>query len=188
MTYTQRHGQIQSWTPGAVRTKKRKGKLSQQPQEQQIKAPQSTWCTLHHWNTWIDNKSSQNWGSGLWEQRYIYFFSFFSFCECVCVCFFVWFCLYSFAFTICPRVLSHLITPLDSFQNAFICYRDIYWRKREKSDTSDQMQFGISTRPNVHPWGRLSFSLSVCSIPTWCWAAEGKWHNVRHSLGIKETS
>ena len=37
---------------------------------------------------------------------YIYIFSFFSFCECVCVCFFVWFCLYSFAFTICPRVLS----------------------------------------------------------------------------------
>ena len=33
-------------------------------------------------------------------------FFFFSFCECVCVCFFVWFCLYSFAFTICPRVLS----------------------------------------------------------------------------------
>ena len=33
-------------------------------------------------------------------------FSFFPFCECVCVCFFVWFCLYSFAFTICPRVLS----------------------------------------------------------------------------------
>ena len=34
------------------------------------------------------------------------FFPFFSFCECVCVCFFVWFCLYRFAFTICPRVLS----------------------------------------------------------------------------------
>ena len=47
-----------------------------------------------------------NWGGGLWEQRYIYFFPFFSFCECVCVCFCVWFCLYSFPFTICPRVLS----------------------------------------------------------------------------------
>ena len=47
-----------------------------------------------------------NWGGGLWEQRYIFFFHFFSFCECVCVCFCVWFCLYSFAFTICPRVLS----------------------------------------------------------------------------------
>ena len=47
-----------------------------------------------------------NWGGGLWEQRYIYIFPFFSFCECVCVCFCVWFCLYSFAFTICPRFLS----------------------------------------------------------------------------------
>ena len=43
-----------------------------------------------------------SWGGGLWEQQYIYFSPFFSFCECVCV----WFCLYSFAFTICPRVLS----------------------------------------------------------------------------------
>ena len=34
------------------------------------------------------------------------FFSFFSFCECASVCLFVCFCLYSFAFTICPRVLS----------------------------------------------------------------------------------
>ena len=57
-TYMQRWGQTQSWTPGAVRTKKRKGNFSQQPQEQQIKSPQSTWCTLHLWNTWIDNKSS----------------------------------------------------------------------------------------------------------------------------------
>ena len=66
--YTQRWVQIQSWTPGAVQTKKRNGNLSQQPQEQRIKSPQSTWCTLHLWNTWIDNESSQNWGSGLWEQ------------------------------------------------------------------------------------------------------------------------
>ena len=37
----------------------------------------------------------------------IYMFSsFLSFCECICVCFVVWFCLYSFAFAICPRVLS----------------------------------------------------------------------------------
>ena len=50
--------------------------------------------------------SIPNWGSGLWEQLYIYFFPFFSFCDCVCLCFSVWFCLYSFAFTICPRVLS----------------------------------------------------------------------------------
>ena len=32
--------------------------------------------------------------------------TFFFFCECVYVCFFVWFCLYRFAFTIYPRVLS----------------------------------------------------------------------------------
>ena len=41
-TYMQKQGQIQRRTPGAVRTKKRKGNFSQQPQEQQIKAPQST--------------------------------------------------------------------------------------------------------------------------------------------------
>ena len=35
-----------------------------------------------------------------------YFFRFFSFCECACVSFCVRFCLYSVAFTICPRVLS----------------------------------------------------------------------------------
>ena len=61
-------GPMQSWIPVAVRTKKKKGNLSQQPQEQRIKSPQSTWCTLHLWNTWIDNQSSQNWGSELWEQ------------------------------------------------------------------------------------------------------------------------
>ena len=59
----QRQGQIQSWTPGALWTKKRKGNSSQQPQEQRIKSPQSTWCTLHLWNTWIEKESSQNWGS-----------------------------------------------------------------------------------------------------------------------------
>ena len=102
MTYMQRRGQIQSWTPGAVRTKKRKGNLSQQPQEQWIKSPQSTWCMLHLWNNWIDNKSSQievaDFGS---NDTYI-FFPFFSSCESVCVCFCVWFFLYSLAFTICP--------------------------------------------------------------------------------------
>ena len=41
---------IQSWTPGAVWKKKRKQNFSQQPQEQWIKSPQSTWCTLHLWN------------------------------------------------------------------------------------------------------------------------------------------
>ena len=37
------------------------------------------------------------------QKIYIYIFSFFSFCECLCICFFVWFCQYSFAFTICLR-------------------------------------------------------------------------------------
>ena len=41
------------------KTKKRKGNLSQQPQEQQIKSPQSNWCAIHLWVTWIDNESSQ---------------------------------------------------------------------------------------------------------------------------------
>ena len=35
-----------------------------------------------------------------------YFFPFSSFCEWLCVCFCVRFCLYNFAFTICPRILS----------------------------------------------------------------------------------
>ena len=61
-------GPIQSWTPGAVWTKKRKGNFSQQPQEQRLKSLQSTWCTLYLWNTWTDDESSQNWGGGLWEQ------------------------------------------------------------------------------------------------------------------------
>ena len=73
-TYTQRRVQIQSWTPGAVQTKKRKGNLSQQPQKQRIKAAQTTWWTLHLWNTWIDNESSQieevDFGS---NDIYIYF-------------------------------------------------------------------------------------------------------------------
>ena len=67
-TYMQRRGQNQSWTLGVMLAKKRKGNLSMKPQEQQIKSPQSTWCTLHLWNTWINNKSFQNWGSRLWEQ------------------------------------------------------------------------------------------------------------------------
>ena len=66
----QNWGQNQSWTPGALQTKKRKGNFSMQPQKEQIKFPQSTWCTLHLWNTWIDNKSSQNRDSGLYEQLY----------------------------------------------------------------------------------------------------------------------
>ena len=102
----QKRVQIQSWTPGAVLTKKRKGNFSQQPQEQWIKSPQSTWCNLPLWNTWIDKESFQteevDFGS---KDIYIYF-PFFSFCECVCVCFCVWFCLYSFDFTTCSRVLS----------------------------------------------------------------------------------
>ena len=46
-----------------------------------------------------------NWGGGLWKQD-ILFFPLFHFCECVCVCFSGRICLYSFAFTICPRVVS----------------------------------------------------------------------------------
>ena len=60
---------------------------------------------LHLWNTWIHNESSQieDVDSG---SKIYYFFPFSSFCECVCVCFCVRVCLYSFAFTICSRVLS----------------------------------------------------------------------------------
>ena len=62
---------------------------------------------LHLWNNWIDNESSQieevDFGSKIY-----YFFPFSSVCECVCGCFCVRLCLYSFAFTICPRVLSVL--------------------------------------------------------------------------------
>ena len=54
--------------PGAVRTKNRKGNLSMQPQEYSIKSPQSNWCMLNLCNTWIDNKSPQNWGGGCWGQ------------------------------------------------------------------------------------------------------------------------
>ena len=65
-TYMQRQDEIQSWTPGPVKTKKRKGNISQHPQKQQIKSPQQLEVTLHLWNAWIDNESSQNWGSGHW--------------------------------------------------------------------------------------------------------------------------
>ena len=105
-TYTQRGSQIRSWTPGAVWTRKRKGNLFQQPQEQWIKSPQSIWCTLHLWNTWIDNESSQNWDCGLWEKRYIYIFPFSLIVSMYVYASLCDFCLYSFAFTICPMVLS----------------------------------------------------------------------------------
>ena len=111
MTYMQRRVQIQSWTPGAVWTKKRKGNLSQQPQEQRIKSPQSTWCTLHLWNTWIQNEPSQieevDFGS---NDIYIFFpFSLFvsvyvyvSVCDFVCIAlllpFILGFCLSGFFF------------------------------------------------------------------------------------------
>ena len=61
---------------------------------------------LHLWNTWVDNESSQIEEVDFGSNDIYIFFPFLSFCECVCVCFSVWFCLYSFAFTICPRVLS----------------------------------------------------------------------------------
>ena len=90
-----RRVQIQSRTPGAEWTKKRKGNFSQQPQEQWIKSPQSTSCTLHLCNTWIDYESSQieevDFGS---NDIYIYFFPFCLFvsvyvyasvCDFVCI-------------------------------------------------------------------------------------------------------
>ena len=61
---------------------------------------------LHRWNTWIDNESSQIEEVDFGSKDIYIFFPFFSFCECVYVCFCVWFCLYSFTFTICPRVLN----------------------------------------------------------------------------------
>ena len=136
-TYTQRQGQIQSWTPGAVWTKKRKGNLSQLPQEQGIKPPQSTWCTLHLWNTWIDNESSQieevDFGS-----NDIYIFSPFSLfvtvyvyasvCDFVCIAlllpFVLGFCLsvfffflfFSRGFSSCyHRLIGFLVSLLSSF-------------------------------------------------------------------------
>ena len=97
-TYTQRQGQIQSWTPGAVRTKKRKGNLSQQPQEQQIKSSQWTWCTLHLWNTWIDNGSSQIEKVDFGSNDIHIFFLFLFLCVCMymllCVILSVQFCFY----------------------------------------------------------------------------------------------
>ena len=42
-------GQIQSWKLGVLWTKKRKGNFSQQPQKQQIKEPETTWCTCICW-------------------------------------------------------------------------------------------------------------------------------------------
>ena len=107
MTYTQRWDQIQSWTPGAVRTKKRKGNFSRRPQEQWIKSPQSAWCTLHLWNTWRENESSQI-EEVVFGSNDIYIFPLFLFLWVCMSMLCVWFCLYSFPFTICPRVLSVL--------------------------------------------------------------------------------
>ena len=63
---------------GGAKSKAEPQKLCKKRREREIspsslrssgfESPQSTWCTLHLWNTWIDNESSQNWGSGLWEQ------------------------------------------------------------------------------------------------------------------------
>ena len=146
-TYMQRRGQIQSWTPGAVWTKKRKGNLSQQPQEQWIKSPQSIWCTLHLWNTWIENESSKNWGGGLWEQRYIFFFPFSLFvsvyvyaflCDFVCIAllsiFVLGFCLSIFWFffskvfsTFYHRWTCFLVWLLSSFFLPFFFFSFSYY-------------------------------------------------------------
>ena len=59
--------------------------------------------------------------------RYIIFFHFSSFCECVCVCFCVRFCLYTFAFTICPRVLSICFFFFFYLKNFFFLIIIIYF-------------------------------------------------------------
>ena len=143
-TYTQRRVQIQSWIWGAVRTKKRKGNLSQQPQEQRIKYPQLTWCTLHLLNTRIDNESAQNSGSGLWEQRYTYIFPFSLFvsvyvyaslCDFVCIALllpfvlgfslsvFLLFVCFSIVFRVCYHWwICFLVWLLSSFFLFFITF------------------------------------------------------------------
>ena len=85
---------------------------------------------LHLWNTWIDNESSQIEEVDFESNDIYIFFPFFSFCECVCVCFCVWFCRYSFAFTICPRGLSvqffiFLNLKNNFFLNTFYCNKFI---------------------------------------------------------------
>ena len=67
-----------------------------------------------------------NWGGGHWEQKYIYIFPF-SLFECVGVCFCVWFWLYSFAFTICPKVLSVLIFFLVYSLQLVIIGGFVFW-------------------------------------------------------------
>ena len=74
--------------PRRYANKKRKRNLSQQPQEQWIKSPESTWCTLHLWNTWIENESSQI-GEVDFGSNDIYIFSLFLFswvCMCMLLC------------------------------------------------------------------------------------------------------
>ena len=57
------------------------------------------------------------------------FYPLFPFCECVRVCFFVWICLYSFAFTIFPRVLSvrFFVFFLVKFLALVITGGFVYW-------------------------------------------------------------
>ena len=97
--------------PGSCANKEEKRKFLPQPQEQLIKYPQSTWCMLHLWNTWIDNGSTHieevNLGS---NDIYIFFlFSLFvsvyvyaSVCDFVCIAlllpFVLDFCLSFFVF------------------------------------------------------------------------------------------
>ena len=58
----------------------------------------------------------------------MYFFSFFSFCEHVCVCFFMWCCLYSFTFTICPTVLSvHFFVVVRFFFFSIVFSAGYHW-------------------------------------------------------------
>ena len=123
--------------------KEEKGNLSQQSQERRVKSPQSTWCTLHLWNTWIDNASCQNWGSGFGEQQYTYLFPFSLFdsvyvyaslCDFVCMTlflpfilgfclsnFFVCFLFFSIVFSNCYHWwIYFLVWLLSSFFLSFL--------------------------------------------------------------------
>ena len=63
-------GPIQSWTPGAVRTKKRKGNFSSSLRSSGLNLHNQLDVPLHLVHTWRDKESSQHWGGGIWEQLY----------------------------------------------------------------------------------------------------------------------
>ena len=65
---TRRGGANPKLNPRSCANKDEKGKSLPAASGAAIKSPQSTWCTLHLWNTWIDKESSRTWGGGHWEQ------------------------------------------------------------------------------------------------------------------------